>query len=124
MFKKFLKTKNPYYSKIKNTIKSIKEIKKIKYAYFIGGFEYLTENYNNVKQSIREDKLEKELKKYTFNNMKDNVEIYYFENIYNKKYVVCILDPFDYLQKEVVLDIIKVKKINYNNFSASEQIFP
>ncbi|TKG90709.1 hypothetical protein EYV94_22860 [Puteibacter caeruleilacunae] len=124
MIRFFRKNKNSYFEKIEELILGSRELNNIKNGYFLGGFVYCDNNYNELLDSIQNNNLESIFRRYTYNVNMDNLEVFYFENGSGDFYILIILDSFDYEQGEKILDIIKVKDVNISQIRKKEQIYP
>lgn len=82
--------------------------------YYLGGVVYTKENLNEVLKSINENKLISFFEKNSYNTLEDNIELYYILSKDGKSNnLSLILSPYEFLESEQVLNIIKVDKIDF-----------
>ena len=106
------KAENVYYSKLSKSLLRKGFRAKIKTAYRLLGIPNSTENLNRLKGAILENGL-KQLRDTTpFDVMRDNLELYFVEDDRNECYFIILLDPYELLEGEQILEVISTSHKN------------
>jgi len=117
LFKKD-KAENAYYSKLSKSLIKRGFTNKVRTAYRLLGIPNSFENLDKLKRAILANRL-KDLRDTTpFDVMRDNLELYLVEDDKNECYFVILLDPYELLESEQILEIIPTSKTNLDIESA------
>jgi hypothetical protein len=104
---------------IKNEFKKKLNLSEIEKVFYLGGVIYSDESYRDIKNNVKNDNIFNLLKKYKFNTLEDNIEIYYVEYNNNKEFFIVITkSSYELWQKDIIMDFIKINKIN--NFTGEK----
>lgn len=104
---------NPYYVKLRKRLKEKHREKDIVTAYFLFGITYSTDNLEEVKKAIAENKLDELRQNISFNVQVDNIELYLVEYANTDKYIILLLDPYELYTREDIIEIIPVSNTNF-----------
>ena len=99
----FRTVKNPMLLKLEEAIDI-----ECREVFYFSGFVYSDENYLNFKIYLERDSLEEVKNKLHFDVTKDNLEIYFVTTVNEEKYIIVLIDKFEPLQKERVLEKILI----------------
>ncbi len=92
----------------------------VKSAYFIFGVPYSESNLDLIKKNISIAGLEKIKERFSYNVQTDNIDIFLVEDIQERWTIILLLDRYDYLAGDPVIDVIPTLEFNYEK----EIIFP
>ena len=112
LFKKD-KAENAYYSKLSKSLLKKGFTNKIRTAYRLVGIPNSFENLNRLRKAILENSFNKLRNTIPFDVMRDNLELYFVEDDKNECYLVILLDPYELLESEQILEIIPTNKKSF-----------
>ena len=112
LFKKD-KAENAYYSKLSKCLLKKGFTNKIRTAYRLVGIPNSFENLNRLRKAILENSFNKLRNTIPFDVMRDNLELYFVEDDKNECYLVILLDPYELLESEQILEIIPTNKKSF-----------
>lgn len=112
----FGSVENPYYKKLRKSLASQKALSQYKRIYFLGGFEYSDDIYSRFKEHLNAGELKSFFQITRYNAQGDNVELYLIEND-ESTYLLTLLDSFELLNGEQVLDVIRSPRIKLQDVS-------
>jgi hypothetical protein len=92
----------------------------VKSAYFIFGVPYSESNLDLIKKDISIAGLEKIKERFSYNVQTDNIDVFLVEDIQEGWTIILLLDRYDYLAGDPVIDVIPTLEFNYEK----EIIFP
>ncbi len=99
--KLFSRNKNPMLEKLERITKvNLKEV------YYSFGFVYSNDNYQKFKKCLEQNSLAIAKKELEFDVKEDNLEIYFVTDFNDIKYIIILIDYFEPLQKEEILEKI------------------
>lgn len=119
----FKKNENPYFSKIKKTLKGYKKISQIYRIYFVSAYLYSDENLLMIKQGFSTENIDLTKSLQTFNSDMDAVEIYGLEYKNGSKEILLVRDPVELYEPEEIIHSYSISKSFWNSIE-KEQIFP
>ena len=97
--------KNPMLTKLEESV----EIK-LKEVFYFFGFAYTEDNYLKFKNHLEENSLERIKKELEFDVTQDNLEIFFVKDFNDKTSVFVLIDYFEPLYKERILEQISLDK--------------
>ncbi len=103
--KMFRTTENPMLTKLESASKlTFKEV------FYSFGFIYSTGNFAKFSESLKQNTLAEIKNDLLFDVGKDNLEIYFVIDTFNKKSVILLIDFYEPLQKEIILAQIPLEE--------------
>lgn len=79
---------------------------KFKEAFYCCGFIYTEENLTRFKKYLELNSLEEAKKELLFDVAEDNLEVYFVTDLNNNKSIIILIDYYEPLQKEKILEQI------------------
>jgi hypothetical protein len=83
---------------------------KFKEVFYCFGFIYTKENLIRFKKHLELNSLEEAKKELLFDVTQDNLEIYFVTDLFGNKSIIVLIDYYEPLQKEKMLEQIPLKE--------------
>jgi hypothetical protein len=120
LFRQGSEEKDPRFLMLKTALEKQKIDLEIKSAYFILGLPFSQENLQLIKKDISVTGLKLIKEKQSFDVLLDNIDIFLVEDLHTNWSIVLLLDRYDYLLGDPIIEIIPTLEFNYDK----ETIFP
>ncbi len=120
IFRQEPKEKDSRYQMLKTALIKQKININVKSAYFIFGIAYSESNLDLIKKDISIAGLERVKERFSYNVQTDNIDVFLVEDIQERWTIILLLDRYDYLAGDPVIEVIPTSEFNYKK----ELIFP